>query len=112
MTTELWHITERAHWEAARRTGVYEQSTRGRTLAEEGYIHCSLPHQLAPVAQALYGTRPEEDPVVLVINVSRTTVHRWLKEMIDLLAARAPRLERVLAKITREGGSVVLLDGR
>ncbi|AKH81607.1 glutathione S-transferase [Streptomyces sp. CNQ-509] len=71
MTTELWHITERARWEAARRTGVYEQSTRGRTLAEEGYIHCSLPHQLAPVAQALYGTRPEEDPVVLVIDAGR-----------------------------------------
>ncbi|MFD5185900.1 transposase family protein [Streptomyces sp. NPDC058372] len=31
--------------------------------------------------------------------------------MIELLAARAPRLERVLAKIAREGGSVVLLDG-
>ncbi|WP_369354655.1 transposase family protein [Streptomyces sp. cg2] len=44
-------------------------------------------------------------------NVSRTTVDRWLKEMIELLAARAPRLERVLAKIAREGGSVVLLDG-
>ncbi|MGW3943858.1 transposase family protein [Streptomyces phaeochromogenes] len=43
--------------------------------------------------------------------ISRTTVDRWLKELIDLLAARAPRLERVLAKIAREGGSVVLLDG-
>lgn len=44
-------------------------------------------------------------------DVSRTTVDRWLKEMIGLLAARAPRLERVLAKIAREGGSVVLFDG-
>ncbi|MGP4089952.1 transposase family protein [Streptomyces sp. KR55] len=44
-------------------------------------------------------------------SISRTTVDRWLKEMIELLAARAPRLERVLAKIAREGGSVVLLDG-
>ncbi|MGP4053028.1 hypothetical protein [Streptomyces sp. 2A115] len=44
--------------------------------------------------------------------VSRTTVDRWLKEAIELLAARAPRPERVLAKIAaREGGSVVLLDG-
>lgn len=71
MATELWHITERARWEAARRTGVYEQSTRGRSLAEEGYIHCSLRHQLAPVARALYGSRPEEDPVVLVIDTER-----------------------------------------
>ena len=31
-------------------------------------------------------------------DVSRTTVDRWLKEMIELLAAKAPRLERVLAK--------------
>ncbi|WP_314616650.1 IS5/IS1182 family transposase [Streptomyces stackebrandtii] len=45
------------------------------------------------------------------VDVSRTTVDRWLKETIDLLAAKAPRLERVLAKIAREGGSVVLLDG-
>ncbi|WP_411146633.1 transposase family protein [Streptomyces sp. x-80] len=44
-------------------------------------------------------------------SVSRTTVDRWLKEMIGLLAAGAPRLERELAKIAREGGSVVLLDG-
>ncbi|MBR8642188.1 transposase [Streptomyces tuirus] len=44
-------------------------------------------------------------------HVSRTTVDRWLKEMINLLAAKAPRLERVLAKIARKGGSVVLLDG-
>ncbi|MGW9136218.1 hypothetical protein [Streptomyces sp. NPDC055681] len=43
--------------------------------------------------------------------VSRTTVDRWLKETVILLAARAPRLERVLAKNAREGGSVVLLDG-
>ncbi|MFB7590252.1 transposase family protein [Streptomyces sp. NPDC056169] len=45
------------------------------------------------------------------VDVSRTTLDRWLKETIDLLAAKAPRLERVLAKIAREGGSVVLLDG-
>jgi DDE superfamily endonuclease len=44
-------------------------------------------------------------------HVSRTTVDRWLKDTIELLAARAPRLEQVLATITREGGSVVLLDG-
>ncbi|ANZ14787.1 IS5/IS1182 family transposase [Streptomyces noursei] len=31
--------------------------------------------------------------------------------MIGLLAVRAPRLERVLAKIARSGGSVVLIDG-
>ncbi|MEU7515949.1 transposase family protein [Streptomyces sp. NPDC042898] len=45
------------------------------------------------------------------VDVSRTTLDLWLKETIDLLVAKAPRLERVLAKIACEGGSVVLLDG-
>nr|WP_051433567.1 transposase family protein [Streptomyces niveus] len=44
-------------------------------------------------------------------DVSASTVRRWLLEVIGLLAARAPRLDRALKKITRKGGVVVLLDG-
>lgn len=44
-------------------------------------------------------------------DVSASTVRRWLLEVIELLAARAPRLDRALKKITRQGGVVVLLDG-
>ena len=44
-------------------------------------------------------------------GVSASTVHRWTWEIIGLLAARAPRLDRALAEITRQGGEVVLLDG-
>ncbi|WP_439678225.1 transposase family protein [Embleya sp. MST-111070] len=44
-------------------------------------------------------------------EVSASTVRRWLLEVIELLAARAPRLDRALKKITRSGGEVVLLDG-
>jgi len=36
---------------------------------------------------------------------------RWTWEIIGLLATRAPRLDRALAAITRQGGEVVLLDG-
>ncbi|MER5918562.1 transposase family protein [Streptomyces sp. NPDC001982] len=43
--------------------------------------------------------------------VHHTTVGRWVKEVVLLLARRAERLERVLKKITRKGGCVVLLDG-
>jgi len=38
-------------------------------------------------------------------------VSRWVKEVIRLLSAKAERLHRVLKKIARKGGSVVLLDG-
>lgn len=44
-------------------------------------------------------------------EVSESTIDRWVKEIIALLAARAPRLDRVLTKLAKAGGEVVLLDG-
>ncbi|MGN9822125.1 transposase family protein, partial [Streptomyces sp. SD11] len=44
-------------------------------------------------------------------EVSASTVRRWVLEVLGLLAARAPRLDRALKKIARRGGAVVLLDG-
>jgi hypothetical protein len=44
-------------------------------------------------------------------NVSAATIHRWTWEIISLLATRAPRLDRALAKVTSQGGEAVLLDG-
>ncbi len=44
-------------------------------------------------------------------GVSASTISRWTWEIIGLLAARAPRLDRALAAITRQGGDAVLLDG-
>jgi hypothetical protein len=44
-------------------------------------------------------------------GVHRTTVSRWVREVVGLLAVRAPRLDRALRKIARKGGGVVLLDG-
>lgn len=70
MTEHLLHLTEEPLWEAARRAGTYEMSTRGRTLREEGFIHCSLAHQLPAVAQALYGA-DAQGLVVLVIDADR-----------------------------------------
>uniref|UniRef100_A0AAU3GSS9 Transposase family protein n=1 Tax=Streptomyces sp. NBC_01401 TaxID=2903854 RepID=A0AAU3GSS9_9ACTN len=36
---------------------------------------------------------------------------RWVREVVGLLAARAPRLDRALKTIARTGGGIVLLDG-
>ncbi|WP_203551533.1 hypothetical protein [Actinospica acidiphila] len=41
-------------------------------------------------------------------NVSESTVRRWRDELIGLLAVQAPRLDRALKKIARQGGEVVL----
>lgn len=67
--THLLHITERTNWETALRTGWYRSSTRGVTLDEQGFIHCSLPHQLRAVAESLYDDA--DDLVVLVIDSER-----------------------------------------
>ncbi|MDG9713627.1 MmyB family transcriptional regulator [Streptomyces sp. DH10] len=44
-------------------------------------------------------------------GIHRTTVTRRVREVVGLLAARAPRLDRALKKIAHKGGGVVLLDG-
>lgn len=64
----LFHITDRAAWEAAARTGEYRLSTRGFTLEEQGFIHCSLAHQLRGVAEHVYGDHDGDDLIVLVID--------------------------------------------
>lgn len=62
----LLHITERVLWETAKSAGSYRISTRGISLEQQGFIHCSLPYQLRGVAEANYNDM--NDLVVLVID--------------------------------------------
>ncbi|MEV0173304.1 DUF952 domain-containing protein [Streptomyces sp. NPDC050803] len=66
MTDTVLHLTERSLWEAARAKGTYEISTRGRTLREEGFIHCSTRAQLPRTAAAFFADL--DDLVVLVVD--------------------------------------------
>jgi len=67
--TLIYHIAIAADWEQARRDGQYTMSTRGRTLAEEGFIHAATAAQVARVADAFYRDAP--DLVLLVIETER-----------------------------------------
>jgi len=51
------HVTTPEAWAAGRREGAYTTSTRGRTLAQEGLIHCSQPHQVDDVRSAVVAVR-------------------------------------------------------
>ncbi|MDQ0763814.1 uncharacterized protein (DUF952 family) [Streptomyces canus] len=74
-TTPILHLTERSLWDEARARGTYEMSTRGRTLQEEGFIHCSTREQLPAVAAFLYGSYDGPDELVLlVIDPARLSV--------------------------------------
>ena len=65
----IYHIASAADWEQASRDGEYMTSTRGLSLAEQGFIHASTAPQVAPVANAFYGD--DQDLVVLVIDTGR-----------------------------------------
>ncbi|CAI9405018.1 DUF952 domain-containing protein [Nocardioides sp. T2.26MG-1] len=60
----IFHIATLADWIAARETGTYATSTRGRTLAEEGFIHASRADQWEGVRAAFYADVSE--PLVLL----------------------------------------------
>lgn len=67
--TFIYHIAAAADWEQAQRDGQYTTSTRGLTLAEQGYIHASTAGQVALVANTFYRGVP--DLVLLVIDPER-----------------------------------------
>jgi uncharacterized protein (DUF952 family) len=68
---ELFHIALADDWDAAQAAGAYTTSTRGRTLAEAGFIHCSFAEQVAATASEFYGDL--DDVVVLRIDPDRLT---------------------------------------
>jgi glutathione S-transferase len=82
---ELFHIALPADWEAARADGRYMASTRGRSLAEEGYIHCSFAEQVPATMARFYA---DLDAVVLL----RIDPHRLTSPLVveDLVGAGEP----------------------
>ena len=65
----IFHVTSLDAWEAARSTGEYRLSTRGTTLEEVGFIHCSSADQVESVANRVY--RGAARLVVLSIDMDR-----------------------------------------
>jgi uncharacterized protein (DUF952 family) len=65
----IYHIATTSDWARAQRDGEYAVSTRGVTLADQGFIHASTAGQLASVANLFYRGVP--DLLVLVIDTDR-----------------------------------------
>ena len=62
----LHHLAVRDEWAAAEAAGRYERSTVDRSLADEGFIHCSFVDQVPQIASLFYAGR--DDVVVLTID--------------------------------------------
>lgn len=65
----MLHLALPEDWAAAFAAGRYETSTRGRTLAEEGFIHCSRIDQVETVANNFYAD--VDELVLLTIDTAR-----------------------------------------
>jgi len=64
LVVTIYHLAEPRHWDAARRTGSYAQSTLGRTMEQEGFIHCSSAEQWPVVRRSFYAEHRE--PLLLL----------------------------------------------
>jgi uncharacterized protein (DUF952 family) len=59
----IFHIAHAVDWHDAERAGEYRVSTRGRTLDQVGFIHCSTAEQVETTADAFYS----DDPLALIV---------------------------------------------
>lgn len=68
----IHHLALAADWHAAQHTGEYRISTLGRTLEQEGFIHCSRdPAQLRDVHTRYYRDVTE---ALLVLDIDPTSL--------------------------------------
>lgn len=66
----IFHVALLSDWECAQASGQYTTSTRGVTLAEEGFIHASRGDQWQGVRERFYAD-VDEPLVLLVIDTDR-----------------------------------------
>ena len=67
----ILHVADRADWTAAQAAGRYEVSSRGRTLAEEGFIHTSTSAQVSGVLERYYADLDPSGLLLLVIDIDQ-----------------------------------------
>lgn len=50
----IFHMAMPDDWRSAQEARAYSMSTRGVTVEQEGFVHCSFPHQMRGVASRYY----------------------------------------------------------
>ena len=89
----LHHIMTLEDWDRFEASGLSVQSTRDRTLAEEGFIHCSYTEQVEGTLSRFYGDL--DDVVVLTLDPERLDA-----DVIDEPAADGTLFPHVYGPLT------------
>lgn len=78
----ILHLAIRSEWNDALASGVYPWSTRGLTVEDVGYVHCSFEHQWRGVRRRFYADLPDDRLVLLEIDEERLS-HPVVIERLD-----------------------------
>ena len=66
----IYHVTTATEWARAQLNGVFDRSTKGKSIEQVGFIHASTALQLEGIKTILYGNSTEK-LVVLVLSQSK-----------------------------------------
>ncbi len=88
--TRVLHIALAEDWAQAESEGRYEMSTRGITLAQEGFIHCSTVAQADGVYERFYGDLPVSDLRLLVVDEKLCAEQGTTMQWDDVPGAEQP----------------------
>ncbi|WP_068250387.1 DUF952 domain-containing protein [Janibacter corallicola] len=86
----LQHIAFESDWSAAQAIGTYPVSTRGRLIADVGFMHCSAPDQTAGVLERFYADVTE--PLLLLTLDESALAERGLEVRFEPPAAGVSEL--------------------
>ena len=75
----IFHLTTPEVWAAAQVAGSYTTTTRGLSLADEGYIHCSEAHQVEGVRSRFFDDL--DDLVLLEVDTDLLTSPRRSEQL-------------------------------
>ena len=77
----ILHLAIRADWEQAKSSGHYPWSTRGITVADEGYAHCSFESQWKGVRDRFYSDLTDQELVLLEIDEAKLSSEVVLEQL-------------------------------
>ena len=89
-SARVFHVALPRDWKAAQRAGEYTVSTRGRSLEEEGFIHCSFADQVEGIANRYYSDLDEL--VLLTVDPSLLSSELVVEEPFPGAPERYPHV--------------------